>query len=234
MAFITVPSIKIGDEIKFETFDDFINEVNAVSPSGINAENIRDEGIDRRNLASSSVQFASNLSSYNYQSNLTHYIPKTHPNFFQITTSPSGGTPIEVGYFECAAGEWIFIGCSFSFECDGVRTNHPNNTTGAYELRFRLMWEDIEDGYFAAPMNGTERHFSSTLMCNGSNATKANLRYSCTIVSAVKPSAYRTTNSGNHNIKVKLQGMALQSLDSSAVTEGVINSVSMHGRVIKR
>lgn len=244
MAFITVPSINIGDEIKVDTLNSFIDSVNAV-PTNINAENIRDEGIDRRNLATDSVQVMSQKSIYYYASDEEHVIKGSGTSWVTVTqedTSGGGsGHPVMVGRpttITCEDDEWVMVNCSFSFRAGSKAVTGITaplaitQNKGGPEVRFRLIWDDVAQGVSLSYVSGTERRFNSFLGMDGGGIRRhASARYSCTIVGAIKPSLY---NSGNHTIAVGLQAIDRLSNDQSNQSSAVIESVSMIARVIKR
>lgn len=233
MAFITVPSINIGDEIKFETFNDFIDEVNAV-PTNINADNVQDEGIDRRNLATSSVQKSSGFQGvYSYRSDSDHTITS---NLFTTVQNDVSGHPIMVGRtaaIPCEDHEWIMVNCSFSFRTNVNTVKDANAGSGGQEVHFRLLWDDVGAGVVLNYVAGTERRFNNFLAIGTttSNRYHVRTRYSCTIVALLRPSDFGL---GTHNVAIGLQSRVMESNTTGSNAFAVVDSVSMFARVIKR
>ena len=240
MAFITVPSINIGDEIKVDTLNSFIDEVNAV-PTAINAENIRDEGIDRRNLATSSVQKVTKASGlYLYSSDVEHYFDNNAWTTVTQKYSPSSGLvgsghPIMVGRtlaITCEDYEWVLVNCSFSFRTNVTTPKLATVGDGGQEVYFRLLWDDVGAGVVLNYVDGTERRFNNYIAIGAPSALyHARTRYSCTIVAAIRPSDYGL---GTHNVAIALQSRVFEANNSTPNAFAIIESVSMSARVIKR
>jgi hypothetical protein len=197
--------------------------VNAVPTSGLNAENIRDEGIDRRNLATDCVQDVKSSSVYYYLSSFDHKVTGQNTSWQLIESS---GTPISVGRagpINCNSNEWIMVNCSFSFRAESgiIPATHMK---GGQEVHFKLQWKDSVSGA-VNDIGGTERRFNTFMVMNG--GLHSNLRYSCTIVGAFRPS---TTS----EITIDLLGRDRRSNDP--LIEGLcfVEEVTMFARVIKR
>ena len=234
MAIITIPTIKIGDEIKVETFNEFITSVNAVSTSGLNAENIRDEGIDRRNLATNSVQEMFDTGIYSYSSADDHEVIGAYPSWNKVSDI-STGKKIEVGRptaIECKDNEWIMVNCSFSFRAAASVLIPASFNSGGQEVHFKLRWQDLTAGTIN-DIAGTERRFNTFMVMDTSIGQKyhSNLRYSCTIVGAIQP---LSTTSGTHEIAIDLQARDQRSKDPLQAGQCVVEQVTMFARVIKR
>ena len=60
MGIVAIPSINVGDEITSTTINTFIASVNAL-PTTINEDNVRDQGIDRRNIAARLLIFGTRV-----------------------------------------------------------------------------------------------------------------------------------------------------------------------------
>tara|TARA_Y100000593_G_scaffold93486_1_gene188495 strand:+ start:1245 stop:1958 length:714 start_codon:yes stop_codon:yes gene_type:complete len=237
MAFITIPSIKIGDEITVDTLNTFINEVNAV-PTAINEDNIRDEGIDRRNLATSAVQKISLTQGvYLYSSDAEHYYNNNiWTTVTQVDSTGAGsGHPIMVGRtstITCEDYEWILVSCSFSFRTNVLTPILASSNIGGQEVHFKLIWDDVAQGVVTAYVDGTERRFNNFIALGTTGSQyHARTRYSCTIVAAIRPSDYGL---GNHNVAVGLQAKVIEASGAASNAFVVIESVSMLARVIKR
>ena len=232
MAFITIPSIKIGDEITVDTLNTFINEVNAV-PTAINADNIRDEGIDRRNLDSGSVQKVFKTEGvYLYSSDTDHTITS---NLFTTVQNDTSGHPIMVGRtaaITCEDYEWILVNCSFSFRTNVTTSSIATHNRGGQEVHFRLLWDDVGAGVVLNYVPGTERRFNNFIaMGTTGSQHHARTRYSCTIVAAIRPSDF---NLGTHNVAVALQGKVIEANGTASNAFAIVDSVQMLARVIKR
>ena len=230
MALITIPAIQIGDEIKVDTFNDFITSVNAVSTSGINAENIRDEGIDRRNLAASSVQEVFDTGIYSYSSAGDHEVIGSYPSWGQVRET-STGNDIQVGWpigIESKDNEWIMVNCSFSFRAAATVLILASGNKGGQEVHFKLRWKDLTAGTIN-DIAGTERRFNSFMVMD--TGYHSNLRYSCTIVGAIQPPS---TLGGTHEIAIDLQARDQRSNDPLMAGQCIVEEVTMFARVIKR
>lgn len=236
MAKVTVPSINVGDEIKEDTFNDFITSANAV-PGSINADNVMNEGIDRRNLAADSVQLVKNTSIHVYQFGDTdHDVVGT--SSFQTLSNPLAGHPAAVGRpspIECDNGDWIMVHCSFSFRAVQPLTVAGSNF-GGQEVHFRLIFDDIEAGTVMTEIGGTERRFNHFMVMDDLVSQHAHLRYSCTIVAAFQAV---TTGSGNNKIAVALQGRDMLTRLSALLGQyqgglTIVSELKLIARVIKR
>jgi len=226
MAFVTIPSINTGDEIKVENFNDFITSVNAVT-SSINAENIRDEGIDRRNLATNSVQEIRVGSDLFKDSGDTFQVAGSTTSFVPINSTTTG-LPIKVGVVNSKDDEFIMVNCSFSFTANNPKTFVETDNRGGQEVEFKLQYKDYVSGV-VADIGGTKRAFNSFMSMHGNY--HANLRYSCTIVAAFIPDS---TTTGLHEIEVNLLGMDHYSNSNYPLGNCVVHDVTMFARVIKR
>ena len=234
MAKVTVPSINVGDEIKEDTFNDFITSANDV-PGSINADNVMNEGIDRRNLAADSVQLVKDTSIHVYQFGDTDH-DVTGTTSFQTLSNPLAGHPAMVGRpnpIECDNGDWIMVHCSFSIKADPGNFLVPVAAAnkGGQEVHFRLIFDDIEAGTVLSEIGGTERRFNSFMVMDDTNPQHAQLRYSCTIVAAFQAV---TTGSGNNKIAVALQARDMYSKDTTIDGLTIVSELQLIARVIKR
>tara|TARA_R110002110_G_scaffold51786_1_gene151488 strand:- start:1307 stop:2017 length:711 start_codon:yes stop_codon:yes gene_type:complete len=236
MAKVTVSSINVGDEIKASTFDDFIISANAV-PGSINADNVMDEGIDRRNLAADSVQLVRDSFIYVYQyGDSDHDVTGT--SSFQTLTTGVAGQVAMVGNLtpiECDNGDWIMVHCSFSFRAATPLTAAGANF-GGQEVHFRLIFDDLVAGTVLTEIGGTERRFNCFMVMDDLVSQHAQLRYSCTIVAAFQAV---TTSTGKNKIAVGLQGRdrltrlsALLGQYQGGLT--IVSELKLFARVIKR
>ena len=235
MAKITVPAINVNDEIKIDEFNDFINSCNAVT-GNINADNVRDEGIDRRNIALEAVQVTANTNTYRHQSNAEHEVPQGV--IYGIVESSTAGYA-EIGNIPCDTGDKIFVSCSFSFFCESNRLLANYNDAilcpGGYEMGFKLQFADTSGSGTYNDLPGTTRKFNNLLILHGvTGADKhADLRGSITITGLVDTSTITPTGTNTHQIKVRLVGFSSRSRISVLDADGKVESISMHGRVIK-
>ena len=236
MAKITVPAINVNDEIKIDEFNDFINSCNAVT-GNINAENVRDEGIDRRNIALEAVQVTANTNTYRHQSNAEHEVPQGV--IYGIVESTTAGYA-EIGNIPCDTGDKIFVSCSFSFFCESNRLLAKYNLAagpGGYEMGFKLQFADTSGSGTYNDLPGTTRKFNNLLILHsvsGIGDQHADLRGSITITGLVDTSTITPTGTNTHQIKVRLVGFSSRSNDSTVLdADGKVESISMHGRVIK-
>jgi len=231
MAIVTVPSLNIGDEIKVENFNDFITSVNDVSINGINADNIRDEGIDRRNLATKCVQDVRSNAHYLFRNSGERFNVIGNVNLFSIRSTTTN-TPIKVGPISSKDNEFIMVHCSFAFTADNPLTRPATHGFGGQEVAFKLQYKDNVSGV-VDDIGGTRREFGNYLRmkAQSGNQYHANLRYSCTIVAAFLPAS---TSTGLHEIEVELLGTdGLPGLSSAGGTCEV-HDVTLFARVIKR
>ena len=226
MAKVTVPSINVGDEIKVSTLNDFIGSANAV-PGSINADNVMNEGIDRRNLALQSVQEFSTGTHYYYGGYNQHDVPAS--SGFGVLTSTTGDTP-KIGPINCSNNEWILVNCSFSINAPPPITNAATGH-GGHEARFVLQTED-HVGSTVSHIGGTERRFNTFMVMDDTSPTHAGLRYSCTIVAAFKS---ETTSTGSNEIYISLLGRDLYSnLPNITNADCKVEEIKLFARVIKK
>jgi len=233
MAFVSVPAINIGDEIKVDALNTFVSEIQAV-PGNINEENIRDEGIDRRNLAASSIQKFEDTGVYIYRSSDDHEVTGSG-TLFQTVQHSTNGHPIEVGTISCENGDFILISCSFSFRAGTNTGLASSQNQGGYEVHFRLVFDDLSAGIALQPMAGTERRFNNFMSMHerlGTGTEKhAFTRYSCTIVAALQAD---TTTAGTNQIAVGLQARDRLSNNTSLNGFAIVEEVQLFARVIRR
>lgn len=236
MGFIEVPAINIGDEIKADTFNTFIAQVNNIAGK-INDENVQNEGIDRRNILTNAVQKTGTTSKYLYRSTADHVIPGPATIYQTITqidlTGAGSGHPIMVGRpttIDLENSEWLLVNCSFSFRVmEPLLAPASSAGNGGYQVEFRLVYDDIVAGIALAQVAGTERKFTHFMSMH--NGYHADTRYSCTIVAAIQAG---TTSTGKNTMAVALQGKNVMSNNTSTSGIAVVEEVQMFARVIRR
>ena len=235
MAFVSVPAINIGDEIKVDTLNTFISEIQAV-PGNINEENVRDEGIDRRNLAASAIQQFEDTGVYIYRSSDDHEVTGSG-TLFKTVQHSTNGHPIEVGTISCENGDFILISCSFSFRAGTNTGLASSQNQGGYEVHFRLVFDDLVAGIALQPMAGTERRFNNFMSMHTrlSSPKHAFTRYSCTIVAALQADTTTGgTTAGTNAIAVGLQARDRLSNNASLDGFAIVEEVQLFARVIRR
>ena len=236
MAFITVPSINVGDEITVDTFNTFITEVNNVQ-GNLNDENIQNEGIDRRNINTDAIQKLNTSSKYLYRSSDDHVIPGPATIFQTITqidlTGAGSGHPIMVGRpttIDLDNSEFLLVNCSFSFRVmEPLIPSASSAGNGGYQVEFRLVYDDTVAGIALAEVSGTQRKFTHFMSMH--NGFHADTRYSCTIVAAIQATS---TSTGKNKMAVSLQGKNIMSNNTSTSGIAVVEEVQMFARVIRR
>lgn len=194
--FVNIPSIKVGDEIKEDTFNDFISEVTQV-PSNINEDNVRIEGIDRRNIKITSIQETREV--WEYKSDNLHNLSLGHlakvtesGNSNKYIRAPQGATTVT-----CKNGEFIIV--YFSAEFEVRHGGHDKSAKkGGTEFEIRLIYEDTQTGHPTNDIPGTTRIYNSFLVTDNDDLSP-HLRGCCTIVAAFQT---KTTSSGNNEIFV--------------------------------
>jgi hypothetical protein len=228
MAKVTVPAINVGDEIKVSTLNDFIASANAV-PGSINAENVMNEGIDRRNLALKSIQETNTTGTYYYLAGYNnHEVPAS--SGFGNLVSTTGDSPI-IGPFNCLNNEWILVNCSFMLFAPPPVTK-ADSYNGNHEARFILEATDMTAST-VSKIGGTERRFNHFMVMEDSpDGFHAGLRYSCTIVAAFKT---ETTSSGTNQIRIALKGRDMYSnLLNLTNADCKVREIKLFARVLKK
>tara|TARA_Y100001937_G_scaffold42697_1_gene60438 strand:- start:339 stop:1022 length:684 start_codon:yes stop_codon:yes gene_type:complete len=227
MAQVKIPSLLTGNQITTTDINDFINSVNSIS-GNVNSDNVRDEGIDRRNLGLQSVQIISGATQTPTQTG-SHFISSgsytipTQANFCYDPILSSTGTRIQVSGIQCDNGDKILVHCSFSFQT----LTRSNNNIGGPEVRFKIFETESQGSTFGG-IPGSERRFNNFLEIDGQST---NVDYSCTIVCLLEAS---TTSSGVNDYTFDLRGFAMPSLGSNVAITGILRNCHMFYRVIKK
>ena len=230
MAKVSVPDLQIGNQITTSDFNTFITEMNAVG-GDINQNNVRDEGIDRRNIANSTVQVTdhfSNSTIYHREAAGPYSIPNQTTWPFAILFA-SGNPALVLGgsaTLECDNSDWIIVQCSFTFSLT-ASTVLASFNKGSPQANFRLCYEETQSAT-TGPIGGSIRRFNSYLVGGSFHVPS---RSSCTIVAAVEAP---TTSSGTNRYNFWLDAKCYHSKDTSITTVGEISQVQLFARVIKK
>jgi len=228
MAKISVPSIEVGDEIRLDALNDFIDSANAV-PGSINADNVMDEGIDRRNLALKSIQEFNSSGQYYYLGGDNEHTVQGTTWFGDVFDTAVGTLPVRIGPIVCSNNEWVLVNCSFSLYAEPPTSVAATNF-GGMEFRFVLQTEELVSGY-VSQIGGTERRFNSFMVMDDTAPTHSGTRYSCTIVAAFKAPV---TSTGSDEIYISLLGMCSLSNVSALFFTGKVKEIKLFARVIKK
>ena len=196
--FVKVPSINVGDEIKIETINEFINDVNSV-PKNINEDNVRIEGIDRRNIKNKSVQELDPQGVFRSHSSFTYEVP--HTTVLSPVFESSTGRRVQTGNSNAFNGETVivFFSCEYVFDPGTAVSDPIGANTGGPEIKFSLQFRDLQTLHHNYnQIKGTERQFNTFL------STKTDKKFSfltgaCTIVGAIQAA---TTTSGSNAFEI--------------------------------
>lgn len=242
MAKVTIPSISVGDAITTTDLNTFISQVNAVPTSGLNEDNIQNEGIDRRNIKADQIQSAETTSLVyfsfaNSYSNSTTSSGRTSAayqivgsGFFSPITLGGGssnpGVTVDVS---AEAGDWILATCSFSFH-----TNlDPNNVVGgAPRIGFAIFVDNLTLGT-SSIVSGSRREYSNWMRTRDSAGTLGTDGYfaindTCTIVAPLLVG-------GAYDFQFELRGLKDRTRASGFTSDEVyLQDITFSARVIKR
>tara|TARA_R110000765_G_scaffold381414_1_gene472675 strand:- start:225 stop:908 length:684 start_codon:yes stop_codon:yes gene_type:complete len=227
MALITIPEIKVGDEITSTAINTFIASVNLL-PTRINQENVRDQGIDRRNIAANCATLTATNANFLYKSDSNHTMVTGTASV--ALTSPAikvGGTSLTL-----ANGEKAIIYCSFSyyFVYNATHILLRNSGSGSYYALFELQWKYVGGSY--ALVTGTKR-WSTLVLADYGGGTRKGRHFlpkaSMTIVTVL----HNTTGSSK-NYEVALGACATRSLSTGLSVEAIVKYVQMSAKIVRK
>ena len=126
----------------------------------VDADNVRIEGIDRRNLGSAVVIDTVSLNTpFAYSSEHDHYHKSTVPKMVRLSPSFSSytGNPVyvKVPQFSASNGEKLLLHCSFGFRAK--RFKSPDGLQNIAVYCFRLAHTVQASGAGGIPLPGTMR-----------------------------------------------------------------------------
>jgi hypothetical protein len=161
MAKVTVPvsSIQEGDLIGVTGLNEFISSVNQLDGnlSGINGENVQNEGIEKRNLAviPDSINHRPLTVTYTYEKT----IEKAVTVFHTLQTLPT--------FANAKGSDMLLLVVSFDFSIYGDTYNWVNSTSGqgGFTASFKLQLLD-EDTPLTYTQGSTTRNFTVGLLAS--------------------------------------------------------------------
>jgi hypothetical protein len=226
MGKVTVPKLLVGSSITSTDINTFISSVNALNGT-INDDNVRVEGIDKRNIALRNIQDTTKSSAENYFSDgndLT--ISQTQNVFTPLVQS------LSIGPFVCSNDDTILVHCSFAFFVKENSAVVVTGTQGAPTVRFRLGFQDTY-AQTAGAVTRTERRYTSYLVSGSRYVT---LRDTCTIVSAFRPTTTTGTNAGSNRLFFTLDAYCGYSRGTGPTNnlDAKVVQAQMFARVVKK
>tara|TARA_R110000803_G_scaffold91766_1_gene159297 strand:+ start:653 stop:1336 length:684 start_codon:yes stop_codon:yes gene_type:complete len=227
MALITIPEIKVGDEITSTAINSFIASVNLL-PTRINQENVRDQGIDRRNIAANCATLTATNANFLYKSDANHTMV-TGTSTVALTTPAIkvGGASLTLNQ-----GEKAIIYCSFSYYVVYNATHLLVRTSGAggYQVNFELQWKYSAGSY--ALVTGTKR-FSNIVLADYGGGARIGYHFlpkgSMTIVTVL----HNTTGSAK-SYEVALAACSNRSIGTGNSTEAIVKYVQMSAKIVRK
>ena len=232
MGKVTVPKLLVGSPITSTDINTFILSVRGLQ-GAINDENVRLEGIDKRNIALRNIQDTTKSPSENYFSSGSSFtITQTQNVFVPLVQS------LSIGPITCENDDTVLIQCSFAFF---AKENSPVTVSGASygptwqgapTVRFRLGYQDTF-AQTAGEVIRSERRYSSVLASNNQYVT---LRDTCAIVSVYRPETTTGTNAGKNRLFFTLEGFSGYSLGAGPTNnlDAKVVQAQLFARVIKR
>tara|TARA_R110002167_G_scaffold126962_1_gene308143 strand:+ start:841 stop:1542 length:702 start_codon:yes stop_codon:yes gene_type:complete len=233
MGIVAIPSINVGDEITSTTINTFIASVNAL-PTTINEDNVRDQGIDRRNIAANCATYTDQTADFWYKSNASHVISTATGGVFGLTTpniTIGAGSSLTL-----APDEKMIIYCSFEYHVvldltASIRLNRDDaSLPGAYEVQFSLGWK----------YNGTPSYSAIVGSLRKSNIILASYeptipgywftpKASLTIVTVIE-----NTTGLSKNYNITLLGQAIRSNDFAKTVIANVESVQLFAKIVRK
>tara|TARA_Y100000114_G_scaffold55752_1_gene51008 strand:+ start:2175 stop:2855 length:681 start_codon:yes stop_codon:yes gene_type:complete len=226
MGKVKVPNLQVGSSITSTDINTFILSVRGLEGT-INDENVRLEGIDKRNIALRNVQDTTKSSSEHYFSSGSSFsVIQTQNVFVPLVQS------LQIGPITCENDDKVLIHCSFAFFLKEHSSLGVPNITLAPEVRFRLGYQDTF-AQTAGEVIRSERRYSSVLASNNQYVT---LRDTCTIVSVYRPETTTGTNAGKNRLFFTLEGFSdySQSAGPTKNLDAKVVQAQLFARVIKR
>lgn len=239
MAKITIPTINLDDEITSTDINTFINSVNAL-PNNLNEDNVREQGIDRRNVAQNCATLTGTSDLYRYRSDDDHAIPTNTTGVGTMTDGvsvyPIGVGAGASGLITLADGEKMIVWASFEYHVkyNVANTQDRDAGDGAYELWFQLGSRNSGGATPYVGIGSTLR-ISNIVLADRRNASgllrgrhflpKASLTISTVI---------ENTTGGNQTYGVALLGQARRSITNVITVEAYVKKVQMFCKVVRR
>ena len=232
MGKVKVPNLQVGSSITSTDINTFILSVRGLEGT-INDENVRLEGIDKRNIALRNVQDTTKSSSEHYFSSGSSFsVTQTQNVFVPLVQS------LQIGPITCENDDKVLIHCSFAFfvkEHSPVTvsgTSYGSTWQGAPSVRFRLGYQDTF-AQTAGEVIRSERRYTSVLASSSQYVT---LRDTCTIVSVYRPETTTGTNAGKNRLFFTLEGFSGYSLGAGPIKnlDAKVVQAQLFARVIKR
>ena len=238
MALVTVPDIKTGNQITSTDINSFGSSLTATS-TNLNDDNVRDQGIDRRNLASDSVTKTNTSQSMSSRSENHHQIPLSlaiipHPSTANTWIAVGmngvalGDNPITLSH-----GDKVIVYCSFEYHVNVNATYSLFAPTvkGCYQVDFAIH-RSINGGAFSS-VSGTQR--SSNLVGVGMNVLPdASARHYIPRASMTIVTVYENTSGSDVEYRAALFGSAHRSLDPATLIEAVVTQAQMFAKIVRR
>ena len=239
MAKVLIPSINVGDQITNADLNSFGSSLAATS-TALNNDNVRTQGIDRRNLASDAVYGTGVTTSLYYGSaNVDFTIPLTLAAISHPTTANTwiavgmngvalGDNPITLSH-----GDKVIVYCSFEYHVNVNATYSLFAPTvkGCYQVDFAIH-RSINGGAFSS-VSGTQR--SSNLVGVGMNVLPdASARHYIPRASMTIVTVYENTSGSDVEYRAALFGSAHRSLDPATLIEAVVTQAQMFAKIVRR
>ena len=237
MGKVSIPKLATGNSITSSSINTFITSLNGLN-GNINADNVSDGGIDRRNLVLRSVQDTSRTVGGGYFVTNTDLTVQELGGYREIL--PASGPKLKVGPIDCENGDTFLIHCSFSIDLFSNLGNANTGflTHGMPQVKFLI---EAQDQYGVAQTNihGSKRAFRSSLL---DGTVYPATRTSCTIVVAYEAPTTTGVNAGKNRMSFELKGFCQFSLltTTAGTTNGnpninaEVENAQIFARVIKR
>lgn len=245
MGKVTIPDINVGDEIVSADINTFISSINTISSSAtLNGDNLREQAIDRRNLAHNVATYTerdSTSDKYHYNSDSDHLITTGNDDGVTITlfdTLTSGGNTLGVGansdgLITLAPKEYMVITCSFEYHVnyDAAKARTRESGEGGYQVEFKLQYRhSSSSNYF--DIQGTLRKSNIILACYKPSSDVGAYytpKASMTIVTVIE-----NTTVGDVDYEVALAARAFRSRNASSNITANVKRVQMFAKVVRK
>ena len=195
----------------------------------VDADNVRIEGIDRRNLSSIAVlDTVSQNTPFSYSSEYDHYHKSTVPKMVRLSPSFSSytgpGVIVKVPQFSASKGEKLLLHCSFGFRANRFKSS--NNLLSIAVYVFRLAHTVQASGIGGTPLPGTMRKVGLSLHPGGPQKFAPRLDGSLSI---------STMFEENKNWDALPRYFVLEAWDASNLNRGIIiDNINFVWRRIKK
>ena len=239
MAKVTIPDLTLDEEITSAEINTFITSINAL-PNNLNDDNVREQGIDRRNIALNAVTLVDDADKYLYKSNSDHAIATAGAGLTKMTDGVSS-YPIGVGsgasgLITLANGEKMIVWASFEYHVvlNATHVKNRNSGDGAYEVWFQFGVRNSGGGTAYSALPKTLRKSNLILADRQSTVGGIPGKHFTPKASLTISTVIHNDTGGNQNYDVALLGYASRSIATGATIEAKVVRVQMFAKIVRK